>query len=94
MADYDSLYERILEHLQMFHEHPNTAADPEGEAKVALDAIWGEIERMGIAEAILRSEQFMWLMAGSNHIASHLRSIRPAFDKWIEKGGKSWGQNG
>jgi len=43
--------------------------------------------RMRVAEAIAASEQFMWLMAGSNFVESNLKSLRPAYDLWKERGG-------
>ena len=35
-----------------------------------------------LAADILGSEAMMWLMAGANHVESHLNSIRPAFEAW------------
>lgn len=49
-------------------------------------------ERDRLANAILGSESFMWLMAGANHPEAHLSALRPAFDKWNAAGGKSWGK--
>jgi hypothetical protein len=43
--------------------------------------------RMRIAEFIVASEPFMWLMAGSNYTESNLKALRPAYDKWKESGG-------
>jgi hypothetical protein len=43
--------------------------------------------RMRIAEFIVASEPFMWLMAGSNFTESNLKALRPAYDKWKESGG-------
>jgi hypothetical protein len=43
--------------------------------------------RMRIAEMIVASEPFMWLMAGSNFTESNLKALRPAYDKWKESGG-------
>ena len=48
--------------------------------------------REQIAGAILGSESFMWLMSGSNHVETHLEALRPAWDAWIEAGGKPWGK--
>jgi hypothetical protein len=44
-----------------------------------------------IANEILGSESFMWLMAGSNHVESHLEAIRPAYAAWKAAGGLYWG---
>lgn len=49
-------------------------------------------ERNSLADAILGSESFMWLMAGANHPDAHLSALRPAFDKWLAAGGKSYGK--
>ena len=45
-----------------------------------------------IADEILGSEAFLWLMCGSNYIESHLANLRPAWDAWLLAGGKSWGR--
>lgn len=45
-----------------------------------------------LANAVLGSESFMWLMAGANHPEAHLSALRPAYDKWISAGGKSYGK--
>jgi hypothetical protein len=42
-----------------------------------------------IAMEIVESEEFLWLMAGSNHIDIHLQSLKPAYKAWQEAGGKS-----
>lgn len=42
-----------------------------------------------IAQEIVESEQFMWLMAGSNHVESQLQEIRPAYMAWKDAGGKN-----
>lgn len=49
-------------------------------------------EKYEIADEIISSEQFMWLMAGSNHVDSNLEALRPAFNAWRKAGGKSWGK--
>ena len=49
-------------------------------------------ERDRLANAILGSEAFMWLMAGANHPPAHLASLRPAYYKWLSAGGKSYGK--
>jgi hypothetical protein len=49
-------------------------------------------ERDRLANAILGSESFMWLMAGANHPEAHLSALRPAYDKWTAAGGKSYGK--
>ena len=46
-------------------------------------------EQHGIAQHIIESEQFMWLMAGSNHTESQLQAIRPAYMAWKDAGGKN-----
>jgi hypothetical protein len=40
-----------------------------------------------IAMEVLESEQFAWLMAGSNHVNSNINAIRPAYQAWKEAGG-------
>lgn len=49
-------------------------------------------ERNRLANAVLGSESFMWLMAGANHPDAHLSALRPAYDKWLAAGGKSYGK--
>lgn len=49
-------------------------------------------KRNEIADEILGSEQFMWLMVGANHQDQHLRDLRPAWMAWIDAGGKSYGK--
>jgi hypothetical protein len=49
-------------------------------------------ERNSLANAILGSESFMWLMAGANHPEAHLSALRPAYDNWVAAGGKSYGK--
>ena len=49
-------------------------------------------ERDRLANAVLGSESFMWLMAGANHPEAHLSALRPAYDKWTAAGGKSYGK--
>lgn len=49
-------------------------------------------ERDRLANAVLGSESFMWLMAGANHPDAHLSALRPAYDKWMAAGGKSYGK--
>lgn len=45
-----------------------------------------------IADEILSSESFLWLMAGTNQADSHISSIRPLYEEWIKSGGKTWGK--
>lgn len=42
---YVKLQDLVRAALNMQHERPNDEADPEGDTKVVLDAIWPEIER-------------------------------------------------
>lgn len=49
-------------------------------------------ERNRLANAVLGSESFMWLMAGANHPEAHLSALRPAYDKWQAAGGKPYGK--
>lgn len=49
-------------------------------------------ERNRLANAVLGSESFMWLMAGANHPEAHLSALRPAYNNWIAAGGKSYGK--
>lgn len=48
--------------------------------------------RQQIADHVLSSESFLWLMSGSNHIESQVEALRPAWRAWIEAGGKPWGK--
>jgi hypothetical protein len=46
-------------------------------------------ERDAIAEEILSSEEFTWLMVGANHPQIHLNALKPAYAAWRERGGRS-----
>jgi hypothetical protein len=48
--------------------------------------------RNRIANEIMSSESFMWLMVGANHPESHCANLRNAWAAWKEAGGKSWGK--
>lgn len=43
---------------------------------------------VGAAQAIVESEEFMWLMMGSEHTDAHLRALRPAYTLWQKLGGR------
>jgi hypothetical protein len=45
-----------------------------------------------IAEQILGSEAFLWLMAGGEHTEHHLAAVRQAWTVWRDAGGKAWGE--
>ena len=57
-----------------------------------LDEFNNEVERNRIANGIMASESFMWLMVGANHPESHCANLRNAFKAWRDNGGKSWGK--
>ena len=59
----------------------NYITTPEDEKSVS--------DQYKIAQEIVESEQFMWLMAGSNHVESQLQEIRPAYMAWKDAGGKN-----
>ncbi len=46
-----------------------------------------------IAQEILASEDFMWLMVGADDawVNSHISALRPAWRAYIEAGGKTYG---
>lgn len=44
-------------------------------------------EQHKIAQYIVESEPFMWLMAGSNHVDTQIDALREAYKKWKEAGG-------
>lgn len=46
-----------------------------------------EKRQLFIAETIVSSEAFMWLMAGANHAESHLSALRPAYREWVSLSG-------
>ena len=50
-------------------------------------------EKNKIADEILSSESFMWLMVSANHPEAHCDNLRDAWNAWIEAGGKSWGED-
>lgn len=41
-----------------------------------------------LAQVILSSEAFMWLMAGSNHPDAQIKAIKPIYDRYIDAGGR------
>lgn len=49
--------------------------------------------RLAIADEILGSEGFLWLIVGANHPDTHIDSLRPAFDAWKKAGGKPYGKS-
>ena len=51
-----------------------------------------EAERNRIANGIMASESFMWLMVGANHPESHCANLRNAWAAWLDNGGKGWGK--
>ncbi len=57
-----------------------------------LDEFNNEAERNRIANGIMASESFMWLMVCANHPESHCANLRDAFKAWRDNGGKSWGK--
>ncbi len=48
-----------------------------------------------IAQEILASEDFMWLMVGADDAwtDSHISALRPAWRAYIEAGGKTYGHH-
>jgi hypothetical protein len=44
-------------------------------------------EQHKIAQYIVESEPFTWLMVGSNHVDMQIASLREAYKKWSEAGG-------
>ena len=45
-----------------------------------------------LGNSILSSEEFMWLMVGSNGLNDYINKLRPRFEEWIMAGGKSWNE--
>jgi hypothetical protein len=55
---------------------------------------WDEIGKQAeIAMAVLTSEPFMWLMAGSDHQDYQIDRLRPLWDRYRAAGGKNWAGN-
>jgi hypothetical protein len=48
-----------------------------------------EDEQHKIAQYIVESEPFTWLMVGSNHAETNIAALREAYQKWKEAGGIS-----
>lgn len=44
------------------------------------------------ALAIVQSEAFMWLMAGSDHVETQLDLVRGIYKKYRAAGGHGWGR--
>lgn len=78
-ADAEYLAENIIEGLAQ----NGFFMPPVGSATDELDRI-----RRGILE----SEAFMWLMVGANHEDAHLAMLRPAWKRYVELGGQTWGK--
>lgn len=58
-----------------------------------VEALANELEsREGIAVAIVSSEPFMWLMAGSNHTEMQIAALRSLYAEYQKAGGKTWGK--
>lgn len=49
--------------------------------------------RLAIADDILGSESFLWLIVGANHPDTYIDALRPAFDAWKKAGGKPYGKS-
>jgi len=47
---------------------------------------------MEMDDKILSSEQFMWLMVGSEQPKQHIADLRTAWRLWQEAGGKTYGR--
>lgn len=56
----------------------------------AYEKICSLENQKGIAEEIVSSEPFAWLMVGSNHIQSNIDALKPAYRAWKMNGGKSF----
>jgi len=57
-----------------------------------VDSAEALTRRNGIADEILSSEQFMWLMVGSEQPKQHIDDLRTAWRAWQEAGGKTYGR--
>ena len=55
-----------------------------------LNAIERHAKHMKIADCIVSSEPFSWLMVGSNHVQSNIAMLREAYAKWQEAGGQTF----
>jgi len=60
--------------------------------KKEADSAEALIRRNSIADEILSSEQFMWLMVGSEQPKQHIDDLRTAWRAWQEAGGKTYGR--
>ena len=89
-AEIERLEARIKEIKNGF-EGCCTACEPVAEQNNVLrsknELLEKHAKHMKVADAIVSSEQFMWLMAGSNHQESQLAGLRPAYQYWKEQGG-------
>jgi hypothetical protein len=48
-------------------------------------------EKYEIADQIVSSEQFSWMMAGSKNNEANIEALKPLFNEWKWSGGKSGG---
>jgi len=45
-----------------------------------------------LANKVLGSEAFLWLMCGGAHVESHVDVLRPVWNEWRLAGGLAWGE--
>ena len=45
-----------------------------------------------LANKVLGSEAFLWLMCGGAHVESHVDVLRPLWNEWRLAGGLAWGE--
>jgi len=45
-----------------------------------------------LANGVLGSEAFLWLMCGGAHVGAHVEAGRPAWVAWRRAGGLAWGE--
>jgi len=45
-----------------------------------------------LANRVLGSEAFLWLMCGGVHVESHVDVLRPLWNEWRLAGGRPWGE--
>jgi hypothetical protein len=48
--------------------------------------------RDDLANDVLGSEAFLWLMCGGAHVEAHVDVLRPLWVEWRRAGGRAWGE--
>jgi len=87
-----SAMQRVKDAVEVLQTLDDDVAKDAIDILTASEYVSPATKRNEIAQSIMRSEPMMWLMVGANHPEAHFDALRPAWRKWIDAGGKSWGK--